>query len=159
MSDTVPVNSDSDVSSIPTIFDPATCTRKGLCPVTQLRHDGSPLSSHSLYFEQHGTGPEKIVFIMGCVARVSDRTPGLTRRSCMDVAAGAQAEQHVLLVVPAGRPLRAQAGVLDTRVRQQRRGEQRGAPRAVYVRPSHTKDRRVLQITSTLAGRAQWRRT
>ncbi|PCH38657.1 alpha/beta-hydrolase [Wolfiporia cocos MD-104 SS10] len=65
MSDTVPVNSDSDVASIPTIFDPATCTRKGLCPVTQLRHDGSPLSSHSLYFEQHGTGPEKIVFIMG----------------------------------------------------------------------------------------------
>ncbi|EGN96111.1 hypothetical protein SERLA73DRAFT_185663 [Serpula lacrymans var. lacrymans S7.3] len=48
-----------------TLFDPLTCTRKGLCPVTQIRNKGDPLESHSLYFEQHGTGPEKILFIMG----------------------------------------------------------------------------------------------
>jgi len=49
-----------------TLFDPATCTRKGLCPVTQIRDQG-PLGSHSLYYEQHGTGPEKVIFIMGYV--------------------------------------------------------------------------------------------
>ncbi|ETW77912.1 Esterase/lipase/thioesterase [Heterobasidion irregulare TC 32-1] len=48
-----------------TIFDPATCTRKGLCPVTKIRRQQEPLESHSLYFEQHGSGPEKVVFIMG----------------------------------------------------------------------------------------------
>lgn len=50
----------------PTIFDPQTCVRKGLCPVMALQ--GQPetaVESHSLYFEQHGTGPEKILFIMG----------------------------------------------------------------------------------------------
>lgn len=49
------------------IFDQSTCVRKGLCPVTELRNRGDPLENHSLYFEQHGTGPEKIVFIMGYV--------------------------------------------------------------------------------------------
>ncbi|KAH7919905.1 alpha/beta-hydrolase [Leucogyrophana mollusca] len=48
-----------------TIFDPTTCTRRGLCPVTQIRNKGDPFESHSLYFEQHGSGHEKIVFIMG----------------------------------------------------------------------------------------------
>ncbi|OJA19676.1 hypothetical protein AZE42_06952 [Rhizopogon vesiculosus] len=48
-----------------TLFDSATCTRKGLCPVTQIRNQGGPLESHSLYYEQHGTGPEKVIFIMG----------------------------------------------------------------------------------------------
>lgn len=56
-----------DVQAIPTIFDPSTCTRKGLCPVTQIRNKDDPFESHSLYFEQHGTGSEKIVFIMGFV--------------------------------------------------------------------------------------------
>ncbi|KZT03511.1 alpha/beta-hydrolase [Laetiporus sulphureus 93-53] len=57
---------DVDVQQIPTIFDPTTCVRKGLCPVTQIRKQGEdPLQSHSLYFEQHGTGSEKILFIMG----------------------------------------------------------------------------------------------
>ncbi|OSX56246.1 hypothetical protein POSPLADRAFT_1050769 [Postia placenta MAD-698-R-SB12] len=65
-SDTVPVNTPADAQSIPTIFDPTTCTRKGLCPVTILRNEADdPLQSHSLYYEQHGTGPEKILFIMG----------------------------------------------------------------------------------------------
>lgn len=50
---------------LPTLFDPTTCTRKGLCPVSSIRNKGDPFESHSLYFEQHGTGPEKIVFIMG----------------------------------------------------------------------------------------------
>ncbi|KIK45800.1 hypothetical protein CY34DRAFT_801102 [Suillus luteus UH-Slu-Lm8-n1] len=48
-----------------TIFDPETCTRRGLCPVTQIRNQEGPLESHSLYYEQHGTGPEKLIFIMG----------------------------------------------------------------------------------------------
>ncbi|KAH9067571.1 Alpha/Beta hydrolase protein [Lactarius vividus] len=47
------------------IHDPATCTRKGLCPVTKSRGRDPPLESHSLYFEQHGTGPVKVVFIAG----------------------------------------------------------------------------------------------
>lgn len=58
------------LSNLKTIFDPSTCTRKGLCPVTKLRHqeeDSLGTESHSLYFEQHGKGKEKIVFIMGCV--------------------------------------------------------------------------------------------
>lgn len=50
----------------PTIFDPTTCTHKGLCPVTRIRHQTPPLESHSLYYEIHGSGPERVVFIMGC---------------------------------------------------------------------------------------------
>ncbi|KAL0569643.1 hypothetical protein V5O48_012327 [Marasmius crinis-equi] len=57
---------DANSSELPTIFDPSTCTRKGLCPVTTIRKQGeNPLESHSLYYEIHGTGPEKIVLIMG----------------------------------------------------------------------------------------------
>ena len=47
------------------IFDPHTCTRRGMCPVTQIRHQREPFESHSLYYEVHGRGPQKIVFIMG----------------------------------------------------------------------------------------------
>lgn len=47
-----------------TFHDPATCTRQGLCPVTN-----SSGQTYSLYFEQHGTGPRKVVFIMGLVQR------------------------------------------------------------------------------------------
>jgi pimeloyl-ACP methyl ester carboxylesterase len=67
---------------LPTAFDTATCVRKGLCPVMAVRgQDTSPVESHSLYFgqslspasltrfhrspEQHGTGPNKVVLIMG----------------------------------------------------------------------------------------------
>lgn len=52
---------------LPTFFDASTCVRKGLCPVTQLRAQGpEALESHSLYYEQHGTGTDhKVVFIMG----------------------------------------------------------------------------------------------
>jgi len=64
-SDTVPVQAEADVQAIPTIFDAKTCTRKGLCPVSRIRSGNDPLESHSLYFEQHGTGAEKIVLIMG----------------------------------------------------------------------------------------------
>ncbi|KAF9653124.1 alpha/beta-hydrolase [Thelephora ganbajun] len=52
-------------TDLPTIFDPVSLVKKGLCPVTKIRYDGDPLESHSLYYEQHGTGPEKIVLIMG----------------------------------------------------------------------------------------------
>jgi len=43
-----------------TIHDSATCTRRGLCPVTN-----SSGQNYSLYYEHHGTGPRKVVFIMG----------------------------------------------------------------------------------------------
>ncbi|KAF8484389.1 alpha/beta-hydrolase [Gautieria morchelliformis] len=49
----------------PTIFDSTTCVRKGVCPVTKLRGQSETIESHTLYFEQHGTGLEKIIFIMG----------------------------------------------------------------------------------------------
>lgn len=48
-----------------TILDPVSLVKKGLCPVTEIGYDGNALESHSLYYEQHGTGPEKVVFIMG----------------------------------------------------------------------------------------------
>ncbi|KAH9951272.1 alpha/beta-hydrolase [Amylocystis lapponica] len=60
-----PTLSSAGVQAIPTLFDPATCTRKGMCLVTEMGVKGDPFESHSLYFEQHGTGPEKILFIMG----------------------------------------------------------------------------------------------
>jgi len=52
---------------IPGYFPTSTCIRKGLCPVTQLRPQGSKLvESHSLYFEQHGKGSTyKIILING----------------------------------------------------------------------------------------------
>jgi hypothetical protein len=43
------------------MFDPHTRTRRGMCPVTQTRRH----ESYSLYFEVHGHGPQKIIFIMG----------------------------------------------------------------------------------------------
>ncbi|KAI6036865.1 alpha beta-hydrolase [Pisolithus microcarpus] len=45
-------------SEFKTTLDPSTCTRRGLCPA-------KPLESHSLYYEVHGSGPVKIVLIMG----------------------------------------------------------------------------------------------
>ena len=48
-----------------TAHDPATCTRKGLCPVTDSKDQDQPLESHSLYFELHGTGPIKVILISG----------------------------------------------------------------------------------------------
>lgn len=54
--------------ALPTLLDPSTCTRKGLCPVTRIRgQDDDPFESHSLYFEIHGSGPERVVLIMGYV--------------------------------------------------------------------------------------------
>ncbi len=53
-------------SKLNTIFDPTTCVKKGLCPVTKIRgQDQDPLESHSLYYELHGTGPEKLLLIYG----------------------------------------------------------------------------------------------
>ncbi|KAG8738973.1 hypothetical protein FRC10_006305 [Ceratobasidium sp. 414] len=45
-----------------TIFSEQTLVKKGLCPVAHIK---GQVESHSLYFEQHGRGPEKILFIMG----------------------------------------------------------------------------------------------
>lgn len=60
-----------DERTLKTVFDPSTLVRKGLCPVTHIRgQDGDPLESHSLYFEQHGTGKERLLFIMGYVSLV-----------------------------------------------------------------------------------------
>ncbi|KAF8314258.1 alpha/beta-hydrolase [Clavulina sp. PMI_390] len=47
-----------------TLFDPNTLVKKGLCPVSKIKGE-TPLTSHSLYYEQHGKGPQKIVYIMG----------------------------------------------------------------------------------------------
>ncbi|KAM6495383.1 alpha/beta-hydrolase [Amanita muscaria] len=48
------------------VFDAKTCVRRGLCPVTKIRPQGPELlESHSLYFEQHGNGKNKIVSLMG----------------------------------------------------------------------------------------------
>ncbi|KAJ1307475.1 hypothetical protein OPQ81_001574 [Rhizoctonia solani] len=48
-----------------TIFSDKTLTKKGLCPVTVIKGQEPPIESHSLYYELHGRGPEKIVCIMG----------------------------------------------------------------------------------------------
>ncbi|RPD65974.1 alpha/beta-hydrolase [Lentinus tigrinus ALCF2SS1-7] len=65
-SEVMPTASPGDFKEPSTIFNPVTCTGKGLCPVTEINHQGGdPLESHSLYYELHGTGPEKVVFIMG----------------------------------------------------------------------------------------------
>ena len=68
---------------LPTLFDPETCTRKGLCPVSSIRNKNDPLESHSLYFEQHGNGPEKVIFIMGCGSSSDVHVPILWWSSCM----------------------------------------------------------------------------
>ncbi|KAI6043045.1 alpha beta-hydrolase [Pisolithus marmoratus] len=52
-------------SEYKTVLDSLTCTRRGLCPVTDIRHQAKPVESHSLYYEVHGSGPIKIVLIMG----------------------------------------------------------------------------------------------
>ena len=64
----VTMTEEIDESVYKTVFDPMTLVKKGLCPVTHVRgQDNDPLESHSLYYEIHGRGPEKIVFIIGCV--------------------------------------------------------------------------------------------
>ncbi|KAF7325977.1 AB hydrolase-1 domain-containing protein [Mycena kentingensis (nom. inval.)] len=56
------MSSTPDVSQYPTMFDPASLVRKGFCPV----HAGLPLlQTHSLYYEQHGTGTQRVVLING----------------------------------------------------------------------------------------------
>ncbi|KIL67270.1 hypothetical protein M378DRAFT_122967 [Amanita muscaria Koide BX008] len=55
-----------NLDDFPSVFDAKTCVRRGLCPVTKIRPQGPELlESHSLYFEQHGRGKNKIVCIMG----------------------------------------------------------------------------------------------
>ena len=56
---------DQEVTEYQSIFDPHTRTRRGMCSVTQIRHQREPFKSHSLYYEVHGCGPQKIVLIMG----------------------------------------------------------------------------------------------
>ncbi|KDQ10386.1 hypothetical protein BOTBODRAFT_36284 [Botryobasidium botryosum FD-172 SS1] len=50
-------------TELPTFFDPRTCVRKGLCPIKKKCWPST--HSHNLYYEQHGSGPEKIIFVMG----------------------------------------------------------------------------------------------
>ncbi|KAH8993391.1 alpha beta-hydrolase [Lactarius akahatsu] len=64
-------NKDAPQQQWLSIHDPATCTRKGLCPVAKSRGQGPSLESHSLYFEQHGTGPVKVVFVTGLYASLN----------------------------------------------------------------------------------------
>ncbi|KAJ6627919.1 alpha beta-hydrolase [Mycena sp. CBHHK59/15] len=50
------------MSQYPTMFDPSTLVRKGFCRVSP----GTPLAeTHSLYYEQHGTGDKHVVMING----------------------------------------------------------------------------------------------
>ncbi|KAF8337502.1 alpha/beta-hydrolase [Cantharellus anzutake] len=47
-----------------TFLDPATCVKKGFCPARDIPR--SPfVISHSIYYEIHGSGPERLVFVMG----------------------------------------------------------------------------------------------
>ncbi|KAG8934201.1 hypothetical protein FRC01_004534 [Tulasnella sp. 417] len=65
----------SELSGYPTVFKPETLNRKGLCPVSTLEHkqkqetrdtaESVLPSQHSLYFEIHGDGEQKVVLIMG----------------------------------------------------------------------------------------------
>ena len=48
-----------------TIFDTSTCVKKGFCRISKSDNPDTIGESHDLYFEQHGSGPEKILFIMG----------------------------------------------------------------------------------------------
>ncbi|CAE6515818.1 unnamed protein product [Rhizoctonia solani] len=48
-----------------TIFSEKTLTKKGLCPVTVIQGQEPAFESHSLYYELHGSGPEKILCVMG----------------------------------------------------------------------------------------------
>jgi pimeloyl-ACP methyl ester carboxylesterase len=52
------------LTDLKTLLDQSTLVDRGLCPVSQIQGDTSA-TSHSLYYEQHGRGPEKIVFIVG----------------------------------------------------------------------------------------------
>ncbi|KAH9066061.1 Alpha/Beta hydrolase protein [Lactarius deliciosus] len=63
----VATGQDAPQQQWPSIHDPAACTRKGLCPVAKSRGQDPPLESHSLYFEQYGTGPVKVVFISALI--------------------------------------------------------------------------------------------
>ncbi|PLW26262.1 hypothetical protein PCANC_27499 [Puccinia coronata f. sp. avenae] len=48
---------------LPTILEPETCVKKGLCTVAQ----GRAVQTHQLYYELHGTldGAQKMLFVMG----------------------------------------------------------------------------------------------
>ncbi|KAL4065339.1 Alpha/Beta hydrolase protein [Scleroderma yunnanense] len=60
----------------PTMFDASSCTRRGLCPVSQIGDYDCSLESHSLYYEIHGNGVERIVFIMGKFNRLNSTSSG-----------------------------------------------------------------------------------
>ncbi|KAH9168010.1 Alpha/Beta hydrolase protein [Lactarius sanguifluus] len=61
---TVATGQDAPQQQWPSIHDPATCTRKGLSPMAGSGGQGPPLESHSLYFEQYGTGPVKVILLI-----------------------------------------------------------------------------------------------
>ena len=46
-------------------FDPTTRVKQGLCPISRFKNSQHILQKQSLYYEQHGNGPEKVVLIMG----------------------------------------------------------------------------------------------
>ncbi|KAJ6514539.1 alpha/beta-hydrolase [Mycena vulgaris] len=50
------------MAKYPTMFDPSSLVRKGFCPV---RAGTPPLETHSLYYEQHGTGEKRVLLING----------------------------------------------------------------------------------------------
>ena len=62
----------AEFESIPTLFDSATRVQRGFCPVLDPK---TGVEGHSLYFERHGIGPEKVVFIMGYVLLLPPAIP------------------------------------------------------------------------------------
>lgn len=56
----------SGVDILPTILDPATCVKKGLCTVAH----GRAVQTHQLYYELHGTldASQKMLFSASCLA-------------------------------------------------------------------------------------------
>ncbi|KAJ7761133.1 alpha beta-hydrolase [Mycena metata] len=54
-----------DMSQYPTMFDPSSLVRKGFCPVHNNSGHGPARPTHSLYYEQHGTGSKRVVLING----------------------------------------------------------------------------------------------
>jgi hypothetical protein len=58
-----------DAKDLPTLFSPETLKRKGLCRVTKVRDQEDALNLHYVYYELHGTGPERLVFVMGLNSR------------------------------------------------------------------------------------------
>ncbi|KAJ7045924.1 alpha beta-hydrolase [Mycena alexandri] len=53
------------MAQYPTMFDPSSLVRKGFCPVHSSSTGTPAFETHSLYYEQHGTGDKRVLLING----------------------------------------------------------------------------------------------